>query len=916
MRVLRDALVTWRCFAVEAVQDQRILTQTLALESYEQALSEVGDERAALEERVAALRASVVGLEDKLLRQTEEFVAEFARLQAEEHARAAAEQARWSHALAEAQREAQAMEDNHVSTIKRLQDTVAARSGERDDLADRLRSAGQCFDEFQRAVQAKRSGASARAAERMQKQACHRLRRRAFNSLVRAVDLGARGREAKLTVRLGLSLRAVLAWRWRASETGRTRRCIEKAQARWTRALVFAVLREWRACVMAGGRSERIARRAKAKLVRFRLRTATAAWRQRSMEQTVLKRKALKIGQRMLRSGLWISFDTWRCRRVVVDELRQRVQAWYSLADHAVTNRRRWTVPQRLMAFERWRQYTVNRMSLRHAGRKGVLRLVNKTLAMTFARWRENVCKEKRLRSTARRALQRILNRSLSKGFRQWCHYVAEVKRLKALGAKVVRRLQAAGMATSFERWARNVKEKRTARMLLTRCVTKMTNVGLHAAFSMWTHRIQQMRGNEFLMRKIAMKWTLFEISVSFATWASRCSESSRARGLLERVSSRSAQDGSRSSFLRWSQIMKKCARARSFLSLQQLRWLGQALRTWHGGAMQAGRLRKRIHHFVEHHERLKQREALTKLLYALEETRRDRKLLFFVLKRLKFSWQMRIFCLWNSALLEARQVQAACWTALTRKLLKHLNTRMLVAALHEWTEIATQSRILAETESDAWSSTADQVADDAPIKATTDVHVLGETDVQGLHPSFDVEDLVEALAHQSSSPDEKRGEGEDTRGITTPGNRDPGLTSPFTTPLATWHQRRVPLSAIQVLAETEAIWDRVIEGRRATSRPSVATSSLCDQVASSPSFPRACLKPDNGSSQHFQQMESGPEWGSGFSRAWTHAVPVASESLLVVPSSASMLESKLMTLRSAGRHLDSLSPSSPRVRF
>ena len=87
MRVLRDALVTWRCFAVEAVQDQRILTQTLALESYEQALSEVGDERAALEERAAALRASVVELEDKLLRQTEEFVAEFARLQAEEHAR-------------------------------------------------------------------------------------------------------------------------------------------------------------------------------------------------------------------------------------------------------------------------------------------------------------------------------------------------------------------------------------------------------------------------------------------------------------------------------------------------------------------------------------------------------------------------------------------------------------------------------------------------------------------------------------------------------------------------------------------------------------------------------------------------------------------------------------------------------------
>ena len=152
MRVLRDALVTWRCFAVEAVQDQRILTQTLALESYEQALSVVGDERAALEERVAALRASVVGLEDKLLRQTEEFVAEFARLQAEEHARAAAEHARWSHALAEAQREAQAMEGNHVSTIRRLQDTVAARSGERDDLADRLRSAGR-FDEFQRAVQ-------------------------------------------------------------------------------------------------------------------------------------------------------------------------------------------------------------------------------------------------------------------------------------------------------------------------------------------------------------------------------------------------------------------------------------------------------------------------------------------------------------------------------------------------------------------------------------------------------------------------------------------------------------------------------------------------------------------------------------------------------------------------------------------
>ena len=85
MRVLRDALVTWRFRAVEAVQDQRILTQTLALESYEQALSEVGDERAALEERVAALRASVVGLEDKLLRQTEEFVAEFARLQAEEY---------------------------------------------------------------------------------------------------------------------------------------------------------------------------------------------------------------------------------------------------------------------------------------------------------------------------------------------------------------------------------------------------------------------------------------------------------------------------------------------------------------------------------------------------------------------------------------------------------------------------------------------------------------------------------------------------------------------------------------------------------------------------------------------------------------------------------------------------------------
>ena len=667
---------------------------------------------------------------------------------------------------------------------------------------------------------------------------------------------------------------------------------------------------------MTGGRSERIAQRAKTKLILLRLSTATAVWRRRSIEQKVLKRKALKTGQRMLRSCLWISFDTWRCRRVVADGQRQRVQTWHSLADHAVTNHRRWIVAQRFMAFERWRLCTLNRKSLRHAGLKGVRRLVNRTLVMTFARWRENVCTEKQLRFTACRALQRILNVSLSMRFRQWCQCVAEVKRLKALGEKVVRRLLAAGMATSFERWAQNVKEKRTARMLLTRCNTKMTHFGLHAAFSMWTHRIQQVRGNEFLMRKIAIKWTQFEISVSFATWASRCSESSRARELIARVSTRIARDGSRSCFLGWSQIMKTCARARSLLSLQQWRWLGQALRTWHAGAMRAGRLRKRIHHFVAHRERLKQRQALTNLLCVLKETRRSRKLLFFVLKRLKISWQMRIFSLWNCALLGASQVQAACWTALTRKLLKHLATRMLVAALHEWTEIATQSRILAETESDAWSSsTADHVADDEPMTATTDVHVLSETDVRGLHPSCDLDDLVEALAHQSPSPDEKRGEGEDTRGITTPGNRDPGLTSPFTTPLATWHQRRVPLSAIQVLAQTGAIWDRVIEGRRGTSRPSVA-SSHCDQVASSLSFPSACLQADNGTSQHFQQMELGPAWGSGFSRAWTHAVPVASDALFVVPSTASKLESKLMTLRSAGRHLDSLSPSSPRARF
>ena len=68
MRVLRDALVTWRCRAVEAVQDQRILTQTLALESYEQALSEVGDERDVSEAVGRATAVEVIALDAQLER--------------------------------------------------------------------------------------------------------------------------------------------------------------------------------------------------------------------------------------------------------------------------------------------------------------------------------------------------------------------------------------------------------------------------------------------------------------------------------------------------------------------------------------------------------------------------------------------------------------------------------------------------------------------------------------------------------------------------------------------------------------------------------------------------------------------------------------------------------------------------------
>ena len=879
-------LLEWRGRAAQATTDAQVDMLTVAVESYEQALKDVGIEKSELLLEKVELEASVATLSHALQvadndRQncTALYEAKLKHLQAQQQ-RATESSLSWksrldaaSDTLSEAHGQTehlrQQLEASQTNSIcladelaakesvantlqQRVQDLLVelsnlderfrsreAQAAEAESLKQRLKQAGSLFEEYQRAVVDKLTGHRSRLLVAFAARHSLEHTRRVFSEWLRCVNFRARVIECERSVLL---------------DDARNARRVEWLRGVRARGLVKHAFGEMMETCRE--RVARLARYVQKSLDRRRrngLSKALYSWIKYNQS---LREQHRRVGESFRMGGVNFAakvFLLWRQAWVIACANRSLqgklsvlfcrmarrfcFEEWFRLWQTAVRVSR-WRKAGVVKAEARkhslaqsnvlsaWRNSSATSCRHKKILRRVVVRLRAVGVLAAFCTWSQTALKRRRAKVAALRVVAQLRGGSLARSFRKWCDVVAMVRaeeaeqaKMREVSKKMISRMKNVACARAFHLWWERCLEAERLRNCMERVLRYWCNTGKAAVMARWRGFVAEVVSRRVLVRKVVGQWTGRSLSIAMTEWR---------------------------------QSLRRTRTLSLVLNRMVLRFATMALETWHCNSAHARRIRLGM-------RTLSRRQGLTVLYSALQawqlatmHGRCIRKLIDYTLRKLKRVWIGGVARRWQnrakedeenrgSNLLLALRAHSQRQTATTfsawilkvqgvqqrittlevwsHELLRQAKMQNLVSALSAMVDESSQSRLLVEAEADALffeSGLSESLAepseepDEYKPREATDV-CLADSELR--RPMVDKADDEKTTAAATAAvtrtirdvlSDDGRSSAADTIG---------SACRPTESREAS--DTRIPLSAIRVLSQVEAIWKQISEGRR-----------------------------------------------------------------------------------------------------
>jgi len=849
--------------------EQQIHKLTMAVESYEQALTEVGNEKAGLQMQQAALKtrlkeehcqterlqhqleaahvnarwlAGEVAEKDVVIASLEQRVhdlsADLGNLDKQFRAKDAV--------AADAESRIQALEEE-IRAEEMRADRISSLTADRDALAQRLQVAGNLFHKFQTTVEAEHANYRSKGLAALLRRRKLEAQRRSVSLWLACVAFRAKIRDCE--------------WHARRADHSLARRGAWWGERRANRQAASIML-VWRWRQRQGERLRAKFRKTMHRNVRRVFWALKGAIRQRECVTHIV---SIWL-HRKTRAGLHMVWDLWQeiAQEGTQRKAQQNREAAQQCVRHSLSLWRQWAT--QAAAHHR----LLSRIFLLRG--EQIKRGASSAIVKTWQAAARGQCRKRVL---VDRAVARMRSRALAHAMRLLCHAGRQACRSREVGRRataLVARGRGVPIDTVFVAWFAHVRRAwRIAR--LSSAVAIMSGRELSRSFREWRAVVENVRMEEQadawkrrVMASVMMRKMMRSLHACFMMWLELSAESAR-----ERARARARETRLAAGILR---IVSQTKRGK----------LGRAAAAWRQKCSGARRACFRMEAISLKQRRAAACSTFDVLAYLAAQGRRRRRLMTHVLNILLRAWLCVMVRRWqvrahtggfqrqtqiilSLSARERGQTAAAFsrwisysesvpwhqsrWGGLADRMTKASRFQDIVWELNALVEESSRSRMLVEEESERapqslccspepslpgpapmYETTAaphlpgaDQVAlevDEAPMRAeeedcaaAAEVAAAGEFVLSELHDVFDVlvldgPDVENGIFSCSQSPAPRSAR-----------NAWPQDASEVSKHSESGHcsECRIPLAAIQVLSEAEAIYKQVALARAAPSR-------------------------------------------------------------------------------------------------